>query len=44
MVVLSTIAEGTFMNEYRYMYIICCFAISLFIASMFKYINFTIQK
>lgn len=44
MVVLSTIAGGAFMNEYRYLYIICCFAISLFIASMFKYINFTIKK
>lgn len=44
MVVLSTIAGGALMNEYRYLYIICCFVISLFIASMYKYINFTIQK
>ena len=37
MVVLSTIYGGAFMNHHRYLYIICCFAITLLIASIYGY-------
>lgn len=36
MVVLSTIYGGAFMEQHRYLYIICCFAITLLIASIYK--------
>lgn len=37
MVVLSTIYGGAFMDQHRYLYIISCFAITLFIASIYGY-------
>lgn len=39
MVVLSTIYGSAFMVQHRYMYVICCIVITLFIASMYRGYN-----
>ena len=44
MIIFSTIAGGTFMNGHRYTYVILCFASTLLLTVLYRYINFSSRK
>lgn len=44
MILFSTIAGGTFIANYRYLYVIVCFVVTIGIAFLYKYFNISLKK